>query len=451
MAKRLKFASLCGVAIAVGGPLGLAQDNLFARDRVVGAGDRVNPEFSPQPIRAGAFLVDSNLEISLQNDSNVFASDDDEQSDTIIALAPEANIRSDWNRHEVGAQVGVTHREYSDLSDESRTDFFGRLRGRMDVTEAFAVGANVGYELNHSGRGETGTLRGIAEPPQFTNTQVGVNAEYRRDRILLTGTAEVLEFDFDDFVLAPDSQLSELDADRDFRDHQQTRLRGRAAYAVSPDLAVYAEAGHRQREFDQLRVLEQEDGADPVFADTLDTDVTDAQIGVSFQTPQLIRGDVSVGFFSEDRKAESLNDIDGLAFDADFEWLPTQLTKVSLTADRRTQELGFFNDNSAPTAVVTETNVRLDHELFRNTILWGSVGYRHEDFEDSIIAEDGDEATTAADNFVVTYPTFQLGATYQMNRRVHWEASYTNRSRSHDIEGLDFDKDIFSLTLRLHP
>ena len=383
---------------------------MFARDRVEGPGERHQPEYSPNPIRAGSFDVRSSVGVTGEYDSNVFAVEEDEDSDFIISAKPELNVASTWSRHMLAANVSGTRRQYIDFTDESRTDGRAELRGRLDATGDVSLGGNIGYARRGETRGQSGLRSEVLEPGYVDTTSGGVFAQYRRDRIMLRVDASFADRKFSDLEVQPPQDLgggafraSATDADRSYRDNLETKIAGQASYAISPDVAFFVRGQYLQREYDNAITLRQvvnllpvsePDGAniftqndafdllnaggidlrstddfdgsldnllpsitDPVQQNTLlnfaqmtqtqvGVDVIDTtlpfdqfntslleldseqyrtQLGVSFQLPQLVRGEIALGYFNESPDSPLFNETDSLAYDVDLEWLPTQL------------------------------------------------------------------------------------------------------------------------------
>ena len=428
-----KLAKLIGVsvtAIVIGTQVAQAQEDYFERDRVVGAGERYHEEFEPRPLDFGAWTVNSQLRAGVESNSNIYAQDDAEEDDVIFRFRPEAIVSSNWSSHMLQLDVRADHMEYSDISAESRTEYLGALRGRLDVSRDFSIEGNLGSEQRYERRGDTGAVVGIAEPGEYGVTYGGLAAQFRRDRIELRLSGEVRENDYKDLLLN-----TGLTQERDFRDFTRTDLVARAAYAISPDVAVFTQASLIEREHDQ---------APATAADfNLDSETAQVLVGVDFQLPQLVRGDLAVGFLNDKRSDPRFEDQDAMSLDANLDWLPTALTTVRVGASRFTTNPGL---PTVPTSLNTEARFRVDHELRRNVLLFGRMSYMQEEFDEPTQAIDFDYKTRIA----------AVGATYKMNPHAHFDFALENRDRSSDriVTGEvvdEFGQNIISVGLRLFP
>src|SRR5690606_16740439 len=100
---------LCTVFASIATPVALAQsvDNPFNRGRYIAVTERAQPQFDPEPVRAGAFDVWASLGLSAEFNDNVFASTTNEESDTIFRIQPNVEARSNWSSHELNAGVSL--------------------------------------------------------------------------------------------------------------------------------------------------------------------------------------------------------------------------------------------------------------------------------------------------------------------------------------------------------
>lgn len=405
------------------------QSEFFQRDRYEAVQERYQEAFDPEPVRLGSLIVNSELAIGAEYDDNVFAADSantgagiDEETDVIVRIAPTVDIRSDMTRHAFGARVQVDHREYSDLGSESATNLRGELRGRVDVSRSFDIEGTVFASDEVEGRRDANNQAIFAEPVSFQTTGARAVARFTRDRVRLRAIYQTSQFSYDDVPLIAGGEfdLSERDYDSQF-------LRARAAYAMSPDVALFVQGELNQRDYDQ----------DILINGTLesrDSEGFAAQVGVNFELPVLIRGDIAVGILEDDVDSDEIADVDGLSLDANVQWFPTRLTTVTFDASRRITDAGLV---SAGSATAQDLGVRVDHELFRNILLFGQAGFGQREFE----------ANDRTDDLL----DGRIGATYKLNKRVHLDGYVQHFSRDSNFTGNDFDQNLVGVALRLFP
>ncbi|MGH3578605.1 MAG: outer membrane beta-barrel protein, partial [Mycobacterium sp.] len=143
--------------------------------------------------------------------------------------------------------------------------------------------------------------------------------------------------------------------------------------------------------------------------------------------------DVFAGYRRQDYVDPKLGSITGPTGGAKLTWNVTRLTTVtgSLTRDIQetvlTNSAGYFQ---------TIGEVRVDHELLRNLLLNGSVGYE----------EDAFQGIGRTDDYYLT----GAGAKYLIDHNFWLAGGYNFRNRSSNQTGSGFDEHIIFLRLSAH-
>ncbi len=427
--KRLSLMSVAVGALIAG--VASAQDagaeNFYSRDKYEAVRDRVQPEFDPEPIRLGTFVVNAVAEAGLTATDNVFASATNTKSDVIARIGAQVSATTDWSIHAVGFDAGAYRNEYLDQGDESTNDLLGRLRGRLDVTRDISIGAAVFAESRAEPRTEFVNAVGIDRPVEFMRTGATLDANYQNDRVRWTNSVGITEEDFDD-----GRQIGTgLNIDQDFRDRTLLEGRTRLSYAVTPNFAVFGQGTFADSEYDQPQL----------FGTALrrrDSRGYTVSAGADFELEALVRGDIAIGYLNENKDDNFFADVSGFAVDGRLQWFPTQLTTVGFNAGRRVVDVGAIE---SPSAVETRLGVRVDHELRRNVIVSGFVTGTNYEFEE--INRDDDN--------------IELGVlgTYKMNKRIHLEAFARYLER--DVSGTqvfgnpNYDISLLGIGLKIFP
>lgn len=408
MKPALKGLMISTALVALVAPAAFAQEgeNPFLRGRYTSVTERSQPEFDPEPVRAGAFNIWSSIGAAAEFNDNVFAEPNNEDSDTIIRLTPQVEARSDWSSHEVAAGLNVDHKEYLDFSSESTTDYGAFVNGRIDMTRnvMFRLGVDAGHFTEER---YMAASFGSNEPASYDSVGAFAQALYRQDRVQLDATVGVSEESYDQLL-------------QQFRDNTTSYVNARLSYAISPDVAVFVQG--RQSDLD--------------YVSDRDGTRTTVDAGVNFELAAPFRGEIAVGSFTDDR--DVYGSIEGLNVSANVQWFPTQLTTVTFSANRGVSDPGLATSASA---VNTAYGVRVDHELMRNVLLFGSLRQETHEYEGSVIDRE-DEALSAA-----------VGAAWKLNKNARLEAQIASRSQdsSGANAGPDLDQNVISVGIRVYP
>lgn len=417
----LFLAGTTGLALSIfAAPFADAQETYFERDRYTAANERAQPEFDPVPLNIGAFEVEPELELGVGTTSNLFASSTNEADDVVVVAAPRLRGTTNWSRNELNFQAGVEHSEYLDFGDESVTNMAAAVGGRLDASSALNFTGQVRADQRFEPRTSIASIPEAAEPVEVDRLGAEIGANYETGRLQITATAAIDRFDFVD---APSNTTGNPDIDQDFRDHDQTELRARAAWALNRDVAAFVEGAVVERDYTAPTLL------NPLNRDTTGNIV---RAGVNFELPVLLRGDVAIGYQTFDFDDPSLSEIDGLSIDARVQWFITQLLTVTGTAAQTVEDPGLEGTAGAE---VTRFGIRGDYEARRNLLLFAEANSGKFDFGD--INRTDDRIDLA------------VGATYKLNRRVWLEGSYRHMNQDSDVQ--DFSDNRLLVALKLHP
>ena len=406
------------VGLAVPAAFAQTPDNPFQRGRYTAVTERNQADFDPEAVRAGAFDIWASLGLDAAYNDNIFAEPDNPDDDTIIHVRPTVEARSDWTSHALTANLSVNHREYVANHAETSTDYEGFLDGRLDVQRSFALTGRVNAGHFTEERYEPGNNAGDPAA-EFDAVGGSVGAIFRSDRIQLEGNANTSQRDYDPAIY-------------DFRDLTESGFYARASYAVSPDVAIFVQGRTSDQDYDF---------AGTALNPNRDGTQTNVQVGASFELQAPFRGEIAVGSVKEEKDDPVWTDVDGLSVNARLLWFPTQITTVTFRGNQGVSDPGIIDVASAQNL---NYGVRVDHELRRNIIIFGDIGFGKYEFE-------GDNYDRE-DKFI----DFEVGFAYKINKRMHAEFSYRLHNQESDGADADpnrpsFDQNIISAGLRFYP
>lgn len=404
-------AMLAGVAHAqsISGSLNTTAADLFARNRSVGVRERAHPEYEASGMRLGAFMLYPRVETGVETNDNVYATETNEQSDTIWRTSPSLSLQSNWSRHALQAHMSGTIRRHADLKEEDSSDFEVGASGRLDIQRFFEASMSLNHARLSEPRVAQNTPFVSEKPIEYDVDRVSVGARKTFNRVRLSGDAAFAHYNYDDGRTVATATTPSVVIDQDNRDRDTLDVSVRADYAISPDTALFVLASANDRSYDI--------GSTPLVASR---DSTGYQFlaGADFEVSQLVRGDAAIGYLSQDFKDTRFSDINGFGARVSLEWFPTQITTVSGKLSRVVEDSVV---TGAGGFLSTTANLQVDHELLRNVILTGQVAYALDDFEG---VDRKDDRWLGA-----------ISGTYLMNRYIGLGLSYSYLDQS--SSGLD--------------
>lgn len=395
-----------GLAIAQSaqGSVRSAQDqsqNLFSRDRNIAVRERAHPGYEALGLPMGAFTAFPRFEVNVERNDNVFAVATGEEEDWIVRYKPEVAVESDWSRHAAQAYARASVNTYSEFDTEDTTDWGAGFSGRLDLTRAANLVGGADYSRLTEPRSSSNAPASAAEPIRYDSSQAYLAAARVSGRLKLSGRADWRSYDYDD-----GETLLGAEIDQDNRDRQMASLSGRADYALSPATAMFVQATMNERDYDV---------ASTPTAAARDSSGYELLTGVNFEVGALSRGEIAVGYIHQEFDDVAYQDIDGFAARARVEYFPTELTTVTLTAGRSIEDSGVVGAGGYLSSAL---GLQIDHELLRNVIVTGQVGY---------VADDYDTLDRQDDRFSAS-----VGGTYLLNRNLGVSLAYSHLDQNSD-------------------
>ena len=381
----------------------LAQD-VEGRQDVVSVRERERPELDPLGVRLGGFTLNASVDLDVTSTDNLFAAPSGLENDDIIySLSPRARLSSNWSRNQLALDAGAAFRSHEDFSSEDADTSYIRANGRWDVSADTAVHGSAGMSHEYIARTDSDILF-MAGPVEFDRTEAAIGISHRFARLGVRLDAFTSD--------------REYDATASFRDYDQTGLRGRADYEISPRVGIFATATTDERDY----------GNNPAS----NSEGRSLLVGVAYNG-DLFRGDVSVGQFEREYDNPAFGTLDGLAVAGRMEWYVTPLTTVTVDASRTADnEVGLA---SGVPYINTEYGARIDHELLRNVILTAGIRSGEREYE----------GTDRTDESL----RYDVGADYIINRRVALRARYTVDDIDSTVAVRNFEVEAVSIGLSL--
>ncbi|MGE3250135.1 MAG: outer membrane beta-barrel protein [Hyphomonadaceae bacterium] len=373
---------------------------VYDRGNNQGVRERPQPEYEPLGIPVGAFRFYPRIGAAVEWNDNIYATEAFEVEDMATILSAAGRLTSNWSQHALAFEAEVENTAYGDNDAEDGLTWGVGVEGRVDVRRDTQLYGSLSYFSTFEPRGFVDTLD-LAEPIEYDELRGQARLTHLFNRLRATGIVDYSSVDYDDGM-----DVFDVPVDQDFRDRDALELTGRLDYALSPDTAVFVAASQRWSDYD----LE-------TFGDR-DFERTRVLGGAAFDITNLVRGEVGVGYSWARFNNPADDDFDGLSLRAAVDWFITRLTTVNFAASRDVEDSG---DPDATSIQRTSVGVRVDHELYRNIVAWGRLGWSEDEYE-------GIDRTN-------TRNSYSLGADWRVNRYAAVNARYIHTEQ--ETEGTD--------------
>ncbi|MCB9980558.1 MAG: outer membrane beta-barrel protein [Rhodospirillales bacterium] len=427
MIKRLKWsAALCltcavvGAGVPVSARAAESVDPFAFRTRSDRAeAIKVDPFlYRGEPRVVSSFILWPNLTLRQSYKDNIYATQDDPESDFVTSIAPSLVVRKDVGRHEFILSLDAEMSRYWKNSDENTLDYSAAFEADLEARRGINIPVKVFYKDGHVAR--DGQRRASAsdltvEPLRMKNFggEAGIVVKPNRMTVSLTGGFHGTRLE--NGVIAGTGAPSI----RDTKDVDVYQAGVKAEYKAFNGLTPYLSVRASQENF--IRQAPTDIARDNRRLRVL--------AGSAFNYRGLIYGSLGAGWEKRTYDAASLKPLKGLSLEGQVFWEPTAKIRLGVEASRNTVE-----DNLIAAGLTsTQAGVDLSYEMRRNFFLKLKTGYTYEKYDTS--ARTDKTLSFGPELLYMVSPHLQLGAEYQ----------YVTRDST--ASGLDLDSSVFLLRL----
>lgn len=391
----------------------------FKRDRNVSVRERRHEGYEALGVRLGAFMAYPKATVAAEYNDNVYGSSVLEVDDTVLRIRPEVKLQSTWSRHALAAYANADFSRYSELSTEDHEEYAIGASGRLDIQRSASLSGGLDLAKLTEARTSTNTPTTTVSPVEYQLSQVYVAGSKEFNRLRLSGRLDWRDFDYEDGRDAFGGVVEQDDRDREI-----AIATARADYAVSPDTALFALVAVNKRNYDL---------APPAVAASRDSDGYEVLAGANFELGAVARGEIGLGYVSQDYEDPAFEDLDGFGARAQVEWFPTQLATVTLTGSRTVEDSGIPGDAGY---FASNVAIQLDYELLRNLIVTAQASFGEDEHEGLVARTD-------------TRRGAGVSGTYLVSRNVGVTLTYNYLDQDSNVPFADFTQNRVAAGLNL--
>jgi hypothetical protein len=387
---------------------------------------RTHPEYDPQGVRVGSFILSPSLIESFGYDDNVFGTPQARGS-AVIETNAMATIRSDWEQNSLGASVMVDNSEYPQESQQSFTNWSVAAGASHDFgSDTLYVGATH-LNLNQTPRDLDAPA--LNSPIAYRVDDVRANYTIDLGRISLQPGFDVSFFSFDS------GTVNGVPYPQNYRD--------RTVYAPSLTGSYEFATGRR------AVVVLRDDQADFYTAPPGNprTNFNDFSIlaGAAYDADGVIGFRLLGGYEERSFASSRYAFIQAPIVESSVTWTPSELTTITGTAAR------YIEDSAAEATVgYTESTLKLnlDHEYSRAIVLNAHGSFYYDDYSQGGGSQ--------------SFYTVGGGVTWRLNRNLRLVGNYAHSSRHTEsptspnailpfgeVFGGDFSENVFTIQVRV--
>lgn len=250
----------------------------------------------------------------LTYDDNILrAAKSAEQSDTSLVVAPELTLAGILGKQRFSAVYKGEYAKYADNGDVDYDDHDIRLRADFDHSNRLTSRFDVQYQDKHEEFGDISSIfTNLSEFNHYTQKDITGRLIYGR------------QDSFGQLVFGLGRSNKDYDNnDQEYRSYDRDLASLAFYYRIAPRTRLLAEVVYQDFSY----------SPEAGFLD-LDNEYVRYQAGVEWALTTQLEGTVKVGYQDRNYQLDTLNDISGLAYEANIDYTPNTFTTVSLGAKR---------------------------------------------------------------------------------------------------------------------
>ena len=330
----------------------------FGAERVA---DRNRKMYLPDGLRAGNYVLYPTLGTTVVFDDNIYGTNKNRSSDVRFEIVPVVRAKSDLPRHVLDFAVGAKQTEYVKHTELNTTDFRFSMDGALHFDNAHTLALSVLSGLDHEDRAAPDAPKAAIEKTAVFHNRAILGLKRDAGRLYASFSTTLERWDFQDVKARNGTTI-----DQDNRDTQLVSAQTLLGYRFSPGYEIQA----------KVRAIRQSNYG----ATALDFSANgyEAIAGISAEINPLLRWRLLGGYGLRDYDSKQLKTAGNTLFDAELQWLPTQLMTTYLTA-RRAYSEGIYGDGAGG-RIDNSIGAKLEYEVLRNLVFTLGGEYRESEF-----------------------------------------------------------------------
>lgn len=360
----------------------------------------------------GSFRIRPSVSLSETYNDNILYSQSGELDDWITVITPTLKANSNWSKHSLSVEAGLTAGRYNEYDAENYTDYWVNLKGSYDIDETSELFGGFGLTFDHEGRDSPDYDQ---QPTTYysRNAHAGYKKIIGDTTLRVAGTYEELQFE--NVISATGIN------DYSYRDRELIGLGVRASHKLNTRSQVYIQGLLDWRDYDQNT---DRNGYQR------DSDGYRVSLGLKNDYGKGNRAEAYIGVISQDYDDNRFDSVDEIDFGGDVKWRAGENTVISGNLKRTLNETTV---SASPGYLRTSAFARVDHRVSEKTVPYFRLGYTQNDYQQNVREDDNYFAEAAINYYLSSNVTLTGGVLYS--------------ERDSNIAGNDYENSSIFLTL----
>lgn len=382
--------------------------------------------YEPLGIRAGAFILKPAVEVGAGYSTNP-GQDIKGRGSPQYIVAPELQVKSDWSRHELTADLRGSYTAYTEDSSLNQPALSSKINGRIDVSHLTHIDLEQRLNLSTENPGGPNELATVVNLPTVLQTGGTAGIRHQFNRLEVGGKVTFDRIAYGNSTLSDGTSSSNAD-----RNYNQYGGELRSSYEFSPAFKPFVSLQADRREHDL---------AFDRFGQQRDSSAYTPNVGAIFELTKLLTGNISVGYLTRDYADPGLIPLKGIVADASLAYTYSALTTITLGAKSSGDETTLPGISGSLTRDVT---LQVDHSLRRWLVATLKLDYG----VDTYIGNGCACIITNAGRVDKRYAA-AFALTYKLSRELYLKGELRHEERKSNVPGGDYVANAVLVGLRL--
>jgi len=329
----------------------------YNRDRNISVQERPHPDYDQLGIRVGSFVVRPSLTLNAVTTSNVYLDDTNKKGDIYANLLPFLAVDSDWSVHRFSLVAAGDLRRYARTVLKNQNAWYVYGHGQLDVHSDLNLQADAQIDKSVESPYFGDVIANLTVPSSYLRTMGAIKASYAAGRSRFSLATDISRFAFN-AVRFGDGRTR----DQRSRNRSVYRAAGIYEFALSPSVAVYAQANADLTKYE----VPQTNGSP-----NRDSNEFAISIGTNFDLARMARGSIGIGYSRRHYDVTRLYPTaQGISAQAKVDLFPSELYTIKIVAQRQLEDVNLANGGAFWNNLVS---IGVDHEITDNAIMSASV------------------------------------------------------------------------------
>lgn len=318
--------------------------------------DRPRPQWDARGIHVGSFTLYPSVTTGVMHDSNIYATGTHPDADTIFTIDPGLWIKSNWSQNSFDAYVKGDIQQYAKFTSENNNNVYTGAETTLNIRRGLTAYGAVAYSSSHEQRGTGESFYDYGKLIRINAVKGQLSLTKQFNRLSLSTGLAIEDDNYSNTTL--NGQV----VNESYRDGTNATYSTRMGYDISPMTSVFVQYAWNDQSYH-----------DQIYNSSGNRVVT----GLSFGGTELFQGEIYGGYLNQNYDDRQFQDMSTYTYGGKLLWLVTDMTNVTLIGSR---EPGISSYDQGTSRMYSNIGLRVDHELLRNVVVSGSVGYEWDDF-----------------------------------------------------------------------